>query len=415
MSTIERLVPRGEDCSVDDLLRPFREQAAAERPFSDAALAIAESVSRRLATNAEARRHPALQALAFWIRRAALMRLREAYDRRAEDGVVRVPRGTVFHLPPANVDTIFVYSWLLALLAGNRSIVRVSARGGEQVHLLVRVIGETLDEHRGAPLARGTALIRYGHDAAITTALSASCDVRVIWGGDESVRAIRAVPLPPRAIELAFPDRFSFAAARAGAVLALSSESLADLAGRLFNDTYWFDQMGCSSPRVLVWVGTDAACAQAADRLMGALSERIVEARYAVDVGTALAKRTFAFGEVLDHGVSRVDWRSNQLTLLTQPDILAIGRSHPGGGLLTQVMATSLDALGPVLEARDQTLAHFGFSQSELVEFVESLGARAFDRLVPIGEALQFHRIWDGHDLLAEFTRPVLVSGGSVA
>src|SRR5229473_1854189 len=43
-------------------------------------------------------------------------------------GVRRFPRGLVFHVPPANVDTIFVYSWALSALAGNRNVVRISPR-----------------------------------------------------------------------------------------------------------------------------------------------------------------------------------------------------------------------------------------------------------------------------------------------
>ncbi|MFC6804089.1 acyl-CoA reductase [Deinococcus caeni] len=39
-----------------------------------------------------------------------------------------MPRGLVFHVPPANVDTIFIYSWLMSVLAGNRNVIRLSSR-----------------------------------------------------------------------------------------------------------------------------------------------------------------------------------------------------------------------------------------------------------------------------------------------
>lgn len=56
-----------------------------------------------------------------------------------------------------------------------------------------------------------TFFLRYNHDEEITAALSELCDVRVIWGGDETVRRLRAFPLSPGAKELTFPDRHSFA------------------------------------------------------------------------------------------------------------------------------------------------------------------------------------------------------------
>src|SRR5439155_417971 len=72
------------------------------------------------------RRFPELASLGFFLRRAemnrALARLR------GDAAGLRFPRGLVFHVPPANVATIFVYSWALSALAGNRNVVRISPR-----------------------------------------------------------------------------------------------------------------------------------------------------------------------------------------------------------------------------------------------------------------------------------------------
>jgi len=399
---IRQLVPTAEDLTVKDILAPFEVPTASpSMPFDDDAISLAVALGRRLSTDREARRQPALQALAFWMRKAELLRLRESAMRLEEDGTILVPRGTVFHLPPANVDTLFVYSWLLALLAGNRNIVRLSSRGSGQAELLVRVVNEVLTEHAGSPAADGTVMLSYGRDAVITGALSAVCDVRVIWGGDTTVHAVRKVPLPARAIELAFPDRYSFAAIDAMTVLGLEAPALAELADKFYNDTYWFDQLGCSSPRVVAWVG-EASAHEAAARFALALHSRIQARGYHVDVGTALA---------IDTPVTAVHWVANELAIIDLDNLDGLGRDHPGGGTMFQVCIPSLDSLAQVLTARDQTLSHFGFSREVLVGFVRRLGARAFDRLVPMGTALQFNRMWDGFDLIAQFTRHVSVVG----
>jgi len=39
------------------------------------------------------------------------------------------------------------------------------------------------------------------------------------------------------------------------------------------------------------------------------------------------------------------------------------------------------------------------------------LNGRALDRIVPIGQALQFGRFWDGNDLLQAFCRQVFIGG----
>jgi hypothetical protein len=132
---------------------------------------------------------------------------------------------------------------------------------------------------------------------------------------------------------------------------------------------------------------------------------------YGVDVGTALAKRTFAFRTAIDAEVQAVHWIANELAVIELAELGTLVRDHPGGGLLFQVGVERLDALAPILTARDQTLSHFGFERAELVAFVHRLGASAFDRLVPVGSALQFDRVWDGFDLIAQFTRNVTVTG----
>ena len=50
----------------------------------------------------------------------------------AQEYVLRA-RGTVFHLAPSNVDTVFLYSSLLSLLCGNRCLIRISRNLTAQV------------------------------------------------------------------------------------------------------------------------------------------------------------------------------------------------------------------------------------------------------------------------------------------
>ena len=56
------------------------------------------------------------------------------------------PRGLVFHVPPANVDTIFVYSWALSALAGNPNVVRISSRSAGAADACSTTLNETLGD-----------------------------------------------------------------------------------------------------------------------------------------------------------------------------------------------------------------------------------------------------------------------------
>ncbi len=203
-------VDRGET-PVEHLLAEMSGESTDERLSvgDERALDFLLALSRRLLGRDLAHRHPELGSLGFFLRRAELVRAVERLGA-GGGGTRRVPRGLVLQFPPANVDTIFVYSWALSMLAGNRNIVRVSARSSGAAQSVLDALNDVAEAHPA--IARTQRMISYDHDDAITAALCASCDVRVIWGGDVAVRSIRAHPIPPLARDLAFPDRSSFAA-----------------------------------------------------------------------------------------------------------------------------------------------------------------------------------------------------------
>jgi hypothetical protein len=201
-----------------------------------------------------ARKYPELMALAFWMRKANLARLERSFIEEVGQRLL-VPRGTVFHLAPSNVDTIFIYSWFLALLSGNRNIIRISSKRSEQSFALIQTIIDLLDDAKHSDIAIRNLLIRYPANDEITSSLSAVCDVRVIWGGNNTVEQIRSIPIPPTSLDIAFANKYSIAIIHAQEWILKSDFYRAAEVEKFWNDAYWFDQMGCSSPRLVLWVG----------------------------------------------------------------------------------------------------------------------------------------------------------------
>lgn len=394
--------------ALSDVLADLR-GATTLAPYDPVVMEFCAAFAQRLSRRA--RGFPELQALAFWMRRAELARLKADFEALANDRTVLMPRGLVFHVPPANVDTIFIYSWLMSVLAGNRNVIRLSSRETEQMDLILDVLNETLAEDAFAPMQSNTVMLSYGHDQAITTALSLAADVRVIWGGDRTVTTIRQSPLAPHATELTFPDRFSLAAVHAQRYLQETQEQHRTLAERFFNDAFWFDQMGCSSPRLLVWVGDDAAVKAASQTFFRHLQAVTTAKGYQVDTATAISKLTFGLQAALNHPVERFERLSNEVAVLPLAHFAEVRGEFCGAGLFYQLAANDLTDLVPHIERRDQTLSHHGFEPGELRQLVTQLNGRGLDRLVPFGEALNFNRYWDGYDLLQAFTRRVYLQG----
>jgi hypothetical protein len=403
---IEMLLPQQRVIALEELRSLLAGSTAAE-PFHESVVDASVDLSQRIFHDPEARAYPELLALAYWMRKAEMNRLTAQFRSLQLDHRVLAPRGLVFHLPPRNVDTIFVYSWLLAALTGNRSVVRLSPQRSESTSILLRLLRETLAA-AAEPARSGTTIVSYGHEEEPTEMLSALCDARVIWGGDQTVEIIRRSPLAPHAKEITFPDRYSLSAIRADAYAGLPEEKRDYLADQFFNDSYWFDQLACSSPRLVVWCGTGpetrAASADFFRRVAGCVERR----RYVLPAAASMQKLVYACSAILNSTVEECR-RYKGLIVLTLASLAGFQRSHPGGGLFFEAHLESLLELTAFLGRRDQTLTWFGFTPEELHALVRSLNGRAIDRIVPIGQALQFHRFWDGYDLLQEFCRCVYI------
>jgi Acyl-CoA reductase (LuxC) len=264
-----------------------------------------------------------------------------------------------------------------------------------------------------AEVRAGTAVLTWDHELAPTELCSAACDVRLLWGGDETVAALRGVPLGPAAKDVAFVDRFSMAAIDALAWLEAGQQTREDLATRLHNDAYWFDQQGCSSPRLLVWCGEPEQAAAASDDLFGRLAARLDAAGYELPLGAVTAKLAWIAGAAIDRPLVRVRNWGNSLSVLSLASLDDFDRTHPGAGTFLEATLPGLDALAGYVTPRDQTLAVFGFGSRVLEGFVRGALGRGIDRVVPLGEALKFDHRWDGMDLLSELTRQVVISPGA--
>lgn len=403
---VECVVPeRGEVELIELLAQLTREPRHA--PFDPLLVDFVEALSRSLTTGRELRAYPEIIALGHWARKASIRGYERELAALASERVLLRARGFVFHVPPANVDTIFMYSWLLSLLVGNVNLIRLSARESPQVELVCAKLAELLAEPRFERVRRSVAIVRYGHDAEISARISAEIDLRVVWGGDATVAAMHAVPLHPAARELSFGDKFSFSALAAGSYLASDAALRKQLAERFFNDAMWFDQAGCSSPRLVVWCGERAACEQAAGVFFAELDAVVKARQHHVELGHAISKLLFTYQAALDGRIAGQARLSNELSVLTLDSLADFDRAHPGAGLFFVAYLDELAELSAFVTRRDQTLSHFGFSRDELTRLIERLGGRGLDRLVPLGEALTFNRFWDGYDLLQEFTRRV--------
>ncbi|MBB4011911.1 acyl-CoA reductase [Niveibacterium umoris] len=376
-------------------------------PFDPRVTAFLADFSARMLADPVLRAFPELVALGYWFRPAAVAAL-AARHRALSDTALLRPRGVVLHIAPGNVDAVFVYSWLLALLCGNRNIVRLSRRDSAARSALLALLAVVLHAH--PEVAAANVLLSYPRDDSVSAALSARCQLRVVWGGNDTVQHFRRVPLPPLSTELVFPDRQAWAAFHAGAVCAADDDALARLASNFHNDAFWFGQQACSSPRAVLWIGESGDIAAAKRRFWPALTAELSR-RSVRDEPAELAARIVAAHRMAAADEMRTATPLSSWPLRIEADSFSAAArdAHCGYGLFIEIERPDLAAAASLFRDADQTLAQFGFDTQTLRAWAATLDDRALDRIVPLGQALQFSDRWDGHDLLLAFSRQVVI------
>jgi len=378
---------------------------------SPEAIAYCNELSHNLLKDPRARAFPSMQALGFWLRPGSIVNMVHNYLA-APEGTVRAPRGIVFQIPPRNVGVLFGYTSALALLGGNIALMRLHENPSEEQDLLVTLIAETIAKCDAA-IQNRMVFIRYGHDDTITSALSALCDARLVWGGDETVEHIRSIPLPSLAREMSFADRFSAVTIKASHYQDLHAPDKQQLIRAIANDIYLFDQMACSSPRLLIWVGDEKTVAQAADDFYPRLADYALDRYGHPAAGENLSKLNAQFVGGNDLKLSSTSTYNAALTVMTLAGwegLSAYKTVHFGFGLLLATRLQQLRDLAAYAEKRDQTLAVWGFGPDEVQSFVTQCDGRGFDRIVPVGQALAFDPVWDGNNLFDILTRLIQIT-----
>ncbi len=367
--------------------------------FSQPAIEFLSGLSQKLRRDPVAKEYGDILSYAYWIRRASLEQAKEA----CAGWENRLGRGIAFHITPSNVPVNFAVSLTSSLLAGNCTVVRVSDKVFQQVGIICGAINQLL-EGECAQMKPYLCILRYGHQEEATRALSDMCSIRIIWGGDQTIEAIRQIPIPPRAKELTFADRFSLVVIHADQYLKKDPRQVAK---GFYTDTYYTDQNACSSPRMVVWMGTEPAVKEAKRIFWKALEDLAAEEYpmrpvQAVDKFTSLCMLGMSRSGVRLRSKNTYVMRA-ELESLT-PDL---SQYFSKGGLFYEYTALRLEELLPVLTERCQTVSVLGVEKEAVLNLVFANGVRGVDRIVNLGETMTPSFIWDGYKMIEEMSRYV--------
>jgi hypothetical protein len=373
------------------------------RPFDDVVCGFLARLSEKLMGDAMARRFPDIIALAFWMRKSNIQRLKEQYRAYSD----HLGRGLVFHIAPANIPVNFAFSWLFGLLAGNANIVRVPSKPFPQIRIICEAIAAIAPDF--PEIQESTAFVSYPAHDDITALFCAEADARVIWGGDATVEHIRALKAKPRCLDVVFPDRYSVCIIDGKAILEADEQKIKKLAECFYNDTYLMDQNACSSPQFILWQNVNDA---AKDTFWNAVAS-LAKEKYGLQAAIAMDKYVQLCKDGIDYGhrvsikrAGNILYRA-EFSMQPMNDLTSL---RGKGGYFYEFNLNSLEELVPFITEKYQTVTYFGISPETIKEMILKYRLRGIDRIVPIGSAMDIGLIWDGFDLINILSRVVAIN-----
>ena len=370
-------------------------------PFADSVLMFFNDLSKILLK--EGRAYSDVATFGFWCRRSALLNEKAAYT----DIASRLGKGVVFHSTPSNVPVNFAFSFASGLLAGNANIVRMPGKVFEQVDIICRAVNELITTTH-VDMVPYIAFVKYPPIKEITDAFCSISSTRVVWGGDATIAEMRQSPLCPRANEITFADRHSIAVIDADGYLAINEKE--KIAQDFYNDTYFSDQNACTAPRVIVWLGKDK---EKAKQAFWVHAHKLIKEKYNMASVQAIGKRAAfyrAASEIDAQLVEDKEMGSDEFITRIKVDCLnGLMRYKYNSGFFFEYDADHIDDILPLCDERCQTLTYCGIDKDVLHNLLKNQRPRGVDRIVPMGKSMDFTLIWDGHDLIREMSRYIMI------
>ncbi len=318
----------------------------------------------------------------------ALRRMFEShFGKRTSDSSAAIaalarPRGPIAIWLPNNVSLLGPLTLILASLSGNPVWLKAGSRSEDLAAAFLDFCRTALPQ---GPLAdylqSRVRLESFDRDDPRVREMAQTAAVRIVFGSDEAVAAIDALPHPPESISFAFSDRRSEAWIEPSRVDDATLENLAKVFAI-------YGQAGCTSPRRVVLIdGTIDEARSARDRLLAVwrkaiprdppmhqASANIMTRQHAAILGWS-AELTERHGAVLAVGDA-------SLPEIEGPSVLPF-------------VALPLEQAIAQLPSKIQTIGH-AVANPRNPRWLRMLASTSVKRFVPLARMHHFGPVWDG-------------------
>ena len=376
------------------------------KPYNKITCAFLAEFSKKLNLQKDINEISDLKALAFWCRKKNI----EYLIKKSLSNEIRIGLGLIFHITPSNIATNFIYSLFFGLLTGNSNVVKISSKKTIQSEIICKCLNLILKQKKFVKLKKRIVIIRYENNDNYTKNISYKCNLRVIWGGDETIKKIRKFELNPSSTDITFADRSSICIINSNSIIKLDSFNLSILVEKFYNDTYLVDQNACSSPHIIFWKGKKNVNKIAQKKFWDKLYALVIR-KYNLEESSAVEKYTLLCKKInfLRNNCNFIKYENYIYILKLKKLVKNLDELRGKWGLFYEYETNNLNKISIFLNKKFQTMTYFGLDKNFCKKIVVDNLTDGIDRIVPIGQALDINLNWDGFDLNKSLTRVVEV------
>ena len=371
--------------------------------FDSSVTEFLAELSAKIMSSKRAKEFPDLISFAFWCRPSNLSFMKSQYSA----SEIRVGRGKVLHITPKNVPMNFAFSWALSALAGNCNFVKLPSNEFPQINIFIDLFAEVSKVSTHSLFGKTTLFFRTNHSSEFIRSVSSFCEARIIWGSDSTISTIKLIDTPPRSIDLVFPSRISASVISCQAFLASSHANQEKIVNRFLQDSMTFGQRGCSSPRIIFWLGNLEDFSEVKNRFWSLAIDAAPNFLQMADAFERFSNLCIASTTISD---------STDFSSSIYGALIVLEKLQASGLDLEAVLSLGTFVEYRVDECKEifvnlnrnlQTITYFGVDTKDLLLAIKDLGFLGVDRIVPFGTAFEMTPVWDGVDTIRTLSRVI--------
>ncbi|MFX0072195.1 MAG: acyl-CoA reductase [Candidatus Hermodarchaeota archaeon] len=305
------------------------------------------------------------------------------------------PRGIASHWIAGNVPTLGLFSLFQSLFVGNINILRIPPASHDIVIKLLKVFSELKTDSglSGRDLLKSASIIYYDKsELKVNEELSEIADVRIVWGGEEAVKAISNLSKRSHCEDIIFGPKYSFSVFDTEAI---ESNNFLRYIRFLVNDIILFDQAACTSPHTVFFEKSSKSLKEITNIMAEQFrktSRRFPKTEVNQFITTKIINIRAEYA--LDPSKSVFCDKENDWTILLNNE-LALEEPIESRTIFVKEIDSIMQTV-PLITKKIQTIGCAIENKTKLIEFADQVTFNGVARCVNLGQMHLFDSPWDG-------------------